>query len=165
MHIIPLPTSISSESLEVVNILFFSVVVTLLNSSSLVVNATTVASVEVGSSNEVSVVVDIKRVLFVAASSLVSSWDIVVSSVSSLAVVVSLVSSHMFPLHCHLPAVVGVITVVVEVVVVVVLVEVEAVFGLGLILKEVGLVLFFLVDVTPRNIFLNVIIKLHFSHP
>ena len=98
---------------------------------------------------------DIKRVLFVV----VSSWDIVVSSVSSLAVVVSLVSSHMFPLHCHLPAVVGMITVVVEVVVVVVLVEVEAVFGLDLILKEVGLVLFFLVDVTPRNIFLNVIIK------
>ena len=109
-----------------------------------------------------SVVVDIKRVLFVVVSSLVSSWDIVVSSVSSLAVVVSLVSSHMFPLHCHLPPVVVVISVVVEVVVVVVLVEVEDVFGLGLILKEVGLVLFFLVDVTPGNIFLNVIIKLYF---
>ena len=110
-----------------------------------------------------SVVVRIKRVLFVVVSSLVSFWDIVVSSVSSLTVVVSLVSSHMLPLHCHLPAVVVVITVVVKVVVVVVLVEVEDVFGLGLILKEVGLVLFFLVDVTPGNIFLNVITKLYFS--
>ena len=99
-----------------------------------------------------SVVVDIKRVLFVVVSSLMSSWVIVVSSVSSLAVVVSLVSSHMFPLHCHLPAAVVVITVVVEVVVVVVLVEGEDVFGLDLILEEVGLVLFFFLDVTPRNI-------------
>lgn len=91
---------------------------------------------------------DIIGILFVVVSSLVSSWDIVVSSVSSLTVVVSLVSSHMFPLHCHLPAAVVVITGVVEVVVVVVLVEVEDVFGLGLILCEVGLFLFFLVDVT-----------------
>ena len=112
-----------------------------------------------------SVVVDIKRVLFVVVSSLVSSWDIVVSSVSSLTVVVSLVSSHMFPLHRHLPAAVVVITVVVEVVVFVVLVEGEDVFGLDLILEEVGLVLFFFLDVAPRNIFLNVIIKLYFSYP
>lgn len=102
-----------------------------------------------------SVVVDIKRVLFVVVSSLMSSWDIVVSSVSSLTVVVSLVSSHMFPLHCHLPAAVVVITVVVEVVVVVVLVEGEDVFGLDLILEEVGLVLFFFLNVAPFDDFLH----------
>ena len=111
-----------------------------------------------------SVVVDIKRVLFIVVSCLAYSWDVVVSSASSLTVVVSLVSSHMFPLHCHLPPVVVVIAEVVEVVVVVVVVDVEDVFGLDLILKEVGLVLFFLVDVTPGNIFLNVIIKLYFSY-